>query len=465
MPQPPSPSNAESKTIKARLDELEQALSEEKERNRQLELLVASLSGRETPSPDPREQNQARIYPAGNDLYIARMKDEFLASMSHELRTPLTGVLGLTEALLRGVYGSLNEKQAKALTTIEESGKHLLSLINDILDLSKIEAGKLEISMGAVALEPLCQGCLRSINHQARARGQKVEFLVEQPGIQVQGDARRLKQILINLLDNAIKFTPAGGDLGLAISANAEKQQARITVWDKGIGIAAENLPHLFQPFQQLDSRLAREYNGTGLGLALSKHLAELQNGWIEVESQLAQGSSFTLVLPWDGKTVSRPAASANIPSQPILKEGFTPSPLTALQPRPNAKLVLVAEDNRVNAELLHDVLTAQGFAVITVHNGQDAVQMTAERHPDLVIMDVQMPAMDGLSATRQIRNTLGAYFASLPVIALTALSMPGERERCLEAGANEYLSKPINIDSLLKTIKLLLQPKTARSK
>ncbi len=240
----------------------------------------------------------------------ARMKDEFLASMSHELRTPLTGILGLSEVMLLESYGPLNPKQTTSLTHIQSSGRHLLELINDILDLSKIEAGKFELYLAPCSLGEICQACLQMTSAQAAAKALQVGYAISPASIILKADGRRLKQIIINLLSNAIKFTPQGGSLGIevktSLASNPEPDsqlnpQVHICVWDTGIGIQAEDQTRLFRPFIQLDARLSRQYPGTGLGLALVRRLAELHAGSVSVESVPGQGSRFTVSLPWLG--------------------------------------------------------------------------------------------------------------------------------------------------------------------
>ncbi len=228
-----------------------------------------------------------------------RVKDEFLATMSHELRTPLNAILGLSEALQELVYGPLTEKQLDSLRIIHESGHHLLTLINDILDLSKIEAGAIELNLMPVEIEPICQASLQFVRQPALKKQLQVALTVHSPVKTIQTDGRRLKQILVNLLSNAVKFTPAGGSVGLEVSSDAERQAIHFTVWDTGIGIAPEDMDRLFRPFVQLDSSLARQYTGTGLGLALVKRLTEMLGGEVAVVSQVGKGSRFTVTLPW----------------------------------------------------------------------------------------------------------------------------------------------------------------------
>ena len=231
----------------------------------------------------------------------ARLKDEFLASMSHELRTPLTGILAFSEALRYEQYGALNQEQAQALSQIDENSRHLLDLINDILDLSKIEAGKLTINYQTMIIDEICQASIRMV--QKLAHNKKVELLYEPcaEDALICADSRRLKQMLVNLLSNAVKFTPNGGRIGLSVKLNSQLRQVALTVWDTGIGINTHDIPKLFRPFSQLDSKLSRQYAGTGLGLALVYHMANLHGGRVELQSEVGVGSQFRLVLPWYG--------------------------------------------------------------------------------------------------------------------------------------------------------------------
>ena len=225
-----------------------------------------------------------------------RMKSAFLASMSHELRTPLTGILGMAETLLEQAYGPLNEKQSRYIKVVETSGRHLLALINDLLDVAKIEAGQLELTLQPCALDEVCAGPLQIARELATKRGQRVTFTNDAGGIVLCIDGRRVVQVLENLLTNAAKFTPAGGEFGLDVKAT--ETDVIFDVWDHGIGIAAADVPRIFEPFVQLDERLARKYEGTGLGLALVKHLVGMHGGRIDVTSALGSGSSFTVTLP-----------------------------------------------------------------------------------------------------------------------------------------------------------------------
>ena len=381
----------------------------------------------------------------------ARLKDEFLASMSHELRTPLNAILGMSEALLEQVYGELNEKQLKSLHSIEESGRHLLALINDILDLSKIGAGKMELDLGPVPIDSACQSSLRIIRESAQKKQLKVSSSFDGAVTMIQADGRRLKQILVNLLNNAVKFTPEGGLVGLEVQGDVEHQMVHLTVWDTGIGISPQDVGRLFQPFVQLDGSLARQYGGTGLGLALVYRMVEMHGGSIKVESKVGKGSRFTVSLPWRGEgTEVRGQADGEMggrKDQAIKGRDRR----TGDQKDGGPVTILLAEDNEANINTVSEYLTIKGYQVIAARNGVEALERARETRPAMIVMDIQMPGMDGLEATRRIRAD--ADLNRIPIIAMTALTMPGDRERCLEAGANEYVSKPVSLRDLVRII------------
>jgi PAS domain S-box-containing protein len=231
-----------------------------------------------------------------------RMKVEFMSNMSHELRTPLTGILGFAESLQMQTYGTLNDRQVRALEKIEASGRHLLELINDILDLTRLESGDLSLDFESFSLGMTCQASLQAVQGMARRKNQSVSYSMDPQEINLLGDAMRIKQLLVNLLSNAVKYTPQGGELGLEVVGEESLHQVELIVWDKGIGIQPEDQERLFQPFTQIDSGLAREYSGTGLGLVLVKNLAQVHSGSVSVESVHGEGSRFIVSLPWFAK-------------------------------------------------------------------------------------------------------------------------------------------------------------------
>lgn len=358
-----------------------------------------------------------------------RAKSAFLAMMSHELRTPLNSILGLSESLLDHTHGPLAPTQTRYLDLVVSSGRHLLDLINDILDLAKIESGEDKPILGPCSLQEICEDALRLVQPVAARRRQHVSRDMPAADVHFLADALRLRQILINLLGNAAKFTPEGGAFGLR--ASASDGLLRIEVWDYGIGIPPEDFPRLFKPFVQLDSRLARDYPGTGLGLALVQRLAALHGGRVEVASRPGEGSTFTCTLPW-----IEPAA----PPPPLP----APHEAPALAASPGL-LVLIAEDTPLNIIAVKDHLQTRGCRVEIAANGQLAVEQTIALRPDIVLMDIQMPIMDGIEATRLIRAQADPILARVPIIAVTALAMPGDRERCLAAGADDYVTKPVS--------------------
>jgi CheY-like chemotaxis protein len=365
----------------------------------------------------------------------------------------LTGILGLSEALQLNTFGKLNSQQQKTLATIEASGRHLLDLINDILDLSKIEAGKLELQFALFSIADVCQASLQLTKGMAHQKNQKVCYTPGTEPVLVRADVRRLKQILVNLLGNAIKFTPENGELGLDIQTNKFEKTVTLTVWDKGIGIEVENLPKLFKPFVQLDSSLGRQYPGTGLGLSLAQRLTEMHSGHIDVESVFGEGSRFIVTLPW------LPQASLiNSSEQTFGMRGpFRPviSPQT-----PKSPLVIIADDNETVLQMVADFLETKQYRVLKVRSGIELLERVTEVYPDILLVDIQMPEMDGLETIRSIRAHADPLIAVLPVIAITALAMPGDCELCLQAGANEYMSKPLKLLELVAAIQKLIEDK-----
>jgi PAS domain S-box-containing protein len=398
-----------------------------------------------------------------------RLKDEFLANMSHELRTPLNAILGMTEGLQEEVFGDINEKQRKALHTVENSATHLLSLINDILDVAKIESGKINLEYGSVAVEQLCSSSMAFVKRQALKKGIRLSTQISPHLPRLQIDEIRIRQVLLNLLTNAVKFTREGGTVTLSVSMIPPAQNSgqsaliRFAIADTGIGIAPENIAKLFKPFVQIDSALNRKYTGTGLGLALVKQIVELHGGQVGLTSELGVGSCFMIDLPyqplpsstldssqpWDSPDLALERSAIAPASTPTLSQTKTAAPT-------QSPLVLLAEDNPANLASMSSYLTAKGYHLVCAKDGQEALDLARARHPDVILMDIQMPNMDGLEAITQIRQQ--ECCQKIPIIAITALTMKGDRERCLAAGADDYLSKPIRLKQLDLTIKDLLK-------
>jgi CheY-like chemotaxis protein/anti-sigma regulatory factor (Ser/Thr protein kinase) len=288
----------------------------------------------------------------------------------------------------------------------------------------------------------------------AHQKNQIMHYSAPTAHILVQEDARRFKQILVNLLSNAVKFTPKYGEIGLEVRLDDAGQSVDLTVWDKGIGIKDEDLGRLFQPFTQIDSSLAREYSDTGLGLSLVRRLVELHNGSVKGESVLGTGSRFTVTLP-----CTLPVTTPE-PHMPRFEngedDGVSKHAKSSTQP-----VVFVVDDVEVTLEMLEDYLTAKRYRVTTAHSGFKLLRRVADVRPGVIVLDIQMPGMDGMEVIRKLRAHADPAVAATPIIAVTALAMSGDREKCLQAGANEYMSKPIVLARLVKRIKELLKEKS----
>nr|WP_083778632.1 ATP-binding protein [Oscillochloris trichoides] len=385
-----------------------------------------------------RQQNQAalRTIEASTELErVAQLKNEFLANMSHELRTPLNTILSLTEAVSEGVYGLLNDRQQQVLDVVTESGQHLLGIVNDILDMIKIEAGKIELLIEPVEIESICAASMRMVRQIAYAKRIQIASQIDHQVDLIEADPRRLKQILVNLLSNAVKFTPEGGRVTLVVRGDAEAQLVYLSVEDTGIGIAHTDLPRLFRPFVQLDARLSRRHEGTGLGLALVAHLTELHNGGVRIQSTPGTGSCFTIMLPW------------NLPALSSIQ------PLFGLD-RPDRPTLLLADDHEVILHTMMHYLMAYGYRVHVARNGLEALDMARKLRPHCILMDLHMPMMDGCEAIRKIRAERSINMT--PIIAMTALTIEGDLERCVESGANGYVSKPVTYHRLVAQIEAL---------
>jgi PAS domain S-box-containing protein len=402
---------------------------------------------------DALQQTNERLAITNAELARAtRLKDEFLANMSHELRTPLNAILGLSEGLVDEAFGSLNDRQKKSIATIERSGKHLLELINDILDLAKIEAGKIELQINSVSAKHLCESSLTFVKQLALKKRIQLKTEISQEIDSLLGDERRLRQALINLLSNAVKFTNEGGTVTLEATFEQSQEHIRFSVIDTGIGIAQDDIHKLFQSFVQIDSRLNRHYTGTGLGLVLARRIVELHGGTIDVESVLGQGSRFTISLPWHcHSAIPQPNRSRAL----AMTQLHSTSEAATLLSQP---LILLAEDNETNTDMLFEYLCHRGYRVITANNGVAAIEQAKHHQPNLILMDIQMPEMDGLTAIEYIRKA--PKLSEVPIIALTALAMPTDQERCLAAGANDYMAKPMILKELVILIQQLLQEK-----
>ncbi|WP_153556177.1 ATP-binding protein [Roseimaritima sediminicola] len=375
-----------------------------------------------------------------------KSKDDFLVKVSHEIRTPLNGVLGFTEVMQRG--GHTAEQQKKFLQTIHRSGQHLLRLINDILDISKMESGHLDCQLGRCRPDKVIDEIVSVLRVRAAEKGIELEscWRTAVPET-IETDEMRFSQVLMNLVGNAIKFTEHGTvRLTAGIHRTDEGSILVVEITDTGIGIHPEKLERIFSPFQQADNSITRRFGGTGLGLPISRQLARALGGDVSVESQVGRGSCFRLFIragSLDGIALHNPAAPLPEAPQPT----SPPANRTDLE----GMSILLCEDGEINRELIGWVLTAAGASVSYAENGQQGVDLIEDcvEKPDLVLMDMQMPVMDGYAATQ----TLRARGIDLPVIALTAHAMSGDEQKCLAAGCSGYLTKPFRLEALLDMI------------
>lgn len=400
------------------------------------------------------EERTAALSQLNQELARAnRAKDEFLAIMSHELRTPLNSILGPAELIQLGISGPITAEQSKWLDVIRSNGQHLLAMIDDILDLSKAITGKLEIAPEMVDIGQICQESLRRVEPLAREKEINLAYQTMVIGSELNADPRRLKQILINLLDNAVKFTLPHGSVTLQVQMDRERDQIQFSVTDTGIGIEADKLQFLFKPFSQLDSALNRRYEGTGLGLALVNHLARLHRGSIQVESEPGKGSKFTLWLPLHNEL---PPAANYLDSSEV--DNGSAAAETIDGPLHDLPVILVVDDNEASLMGMRDYLAYNKYNVLSASSGRQALAAASQHTPDLALVDVQMPEMDGLELIQRLRGS--EQFAHLPIIAVTALAMQGDRERCLAAGATDYISKPFTLKDLRRLVEDHLETK-----
>ncbi|MGZ3711227.1 MAG: response regulator, partial [Bdellovibrionota bacterium] len=405
---------------------------------------------------------------------ISKYKSEFLANMSHELRTPLNSLLILSKMLSENKGGNLTGEQVRFAKTVFDSGNDLLGLINEILDLSKVEAGKMPIYPKKIRVPEIQEYVEQTFRHMAAQKG--LEFDIKAgPNLPVDmfTDSNRLNQILKNLLSNAFKFTEQGKveltislpdtkELGANATANPAQPIIAFAVRDTGIGIPAEKQNLIFEAFQQADGTTSRKYGGTGLGLTISREIARLLGGWIKVESVPGTGSTFTLYMPQHymgpeaarGESTETVASTENNADIPALPEGVDFS----------GRKILLMDDDIRNIFAINSILESRGMKVLHAENGKAGIKLL-EDHPDvdLVLMDTMMPEMDGLTATSEIRKN--SKFKRLPIISLTAKAMKGDRDKALEAGASDYITKPVDPDKLLSAIHIWLKKGGARKR
>jgi signal transduction histidine kinase/CheY-like chemotaxis protein len=381
--------------------------------------------------------DQARIEAAGAAAelrQVDRLKTEFLSMVSHELRTPLTAIIGYTDLLLRGTHGGLNVRQQRYQTSVKQASQRLLALIDDLLDVSRLQSGLIDLELGEVNLADLFERTLAGAQETAALGRQTLRVDLPNDLPPVQGDAQRLVQVLDNLLSNALKFTPSGGRVELWAEPTAGRERVRVSVADSGVGIAPEHLAHIWDRFYQADSSARRRHGGSGLGLTIVRHLVEMHGGIVSAASPgLGLGATFSFEIP-----VAVPA-----------------NPLAGTDQRrpaaPRAARVLVVEDERDNRELISTLLEEMlEVEVITASDGVEALEQVA-RQPNLILLDLMLPRLDGFEVARRLKADPRTW--AIPIVALTALTHPAEQQEALVAGCDAVLVKPFDTGQLIDEI------------
>ena len=392
-----------------------------------------------------REQELRRSHKEVEELLVKtkaadRAKSRFLAQVSHELRTPLNGILGTSEAIQAGTYGTLTAAQSDALETLDLAAKHQLTLVNDLLDLSVVEKGALVPVMAPVCLASTLRDVSALMRDKAIQSGVTMTLFEGEDRLRIVSDERRIRQMLLNLIGNALKFTPKGGTVTLRLERRGP--WVALEVQDTGIGISEEALPGIFEAFTQVDSVLQREHEGSGLGLSLTASFAKALGGELKAESVLGAGSTFTITLPY--------TEVEGVESAPVQSDEATEKTPQAVPDASEGLHVLLVDDTETNITHLRDFLRVKGHRVTTASDGIEAIE-AAQSRPDVVFMDVQMPKMDGLEAIRRLRAD--PHTADLFIVSLTSFAMEEDKAKCLEAGANDYASKPVSLKRVLEFV------------
>jgi len=377
------------------------------------------------------------------------LKNQFLANTSHEIRTPLSSILGFTHLLLAQGYDPNSLRHQEYLNIILSSGKHLLALINDILDLSKIEANQLEVQWETVNVPEMCRNVLALVKEKAANKGLKLRFELDKNVSTLVADPLRLKQMLLNLLFNALKFTTKGV-VGLEVVS--QNGFVHFIVWDTGAGISKEDQVQLFQPYFQIANPNVSRDEGTGLGLAVTRKLAEIHGGSVEVESEINSGSRFRILIPLSLKIESL---------EPLEPLELFPTPYCS-HLIPHSLDILLIEDDLPNGQMIQTYLGRLGYQVTWVTNSTSMWDVLTKANPALILIDIRLPYANGLDVVRQLRSH--EKYQMIPVIAQTAMAMKGDRESCLAAGVNDYISKPIDLPLLASLVSKYSQVPVAKS-
>lgn len=380
----------------------------------------------------------------------SKNKDNYIATLSHDLRTPLSGILASSEILLDEIQGVLNPAQRESIRNIEEASGHMLSMINDLLDIAKFSEGNVDLQLDWVDLVEIVEGAIRTSSKLFDAKHQDLFVSYQTRNLGVRVDGRRIKQIIINLLSNASKFTSEYGKIELKVSNKIIKSVPNfvISVKDSGVGIEKEDIPKLFTPFYQVNHKgYVGKAHGSGLGLSIVKKLVEAHGGFLSLESCPNQGSIFIFSIPISDKNNDLDLIKDINDNISNINSGSGNSTTNILSK------ILIVEDNEVNIIGVSEYLKANRFEIIVAHNGREGLEKVIAERPDLVLMDVQMPVMNGIDATRRIREEEGPYFQQLPILMYTALGMPGDEEKCLGSGADEYFMKPFGLKKLVLKI------------
>jgi len=408
-----------------KLEEKQRHMDDVQQMNRDLERKVRERTDELEILNQKLKESNAELIRANN------LKSEFLANMSHELRTPLNAIIGFSELLLEQSARPLMGDQREYVADILSSGRHLLELINDILDLSKIEAGKMRLSLDEIELAEVVEEAMMTLRVDATRKEIEMEATLEGSMAGIVADRGKIKQILTNLLSNAVKFTPAGGRVHL--TAERRDRFLQVSIQDTGIGIRKEDQERIFAAFIQVDGSYARKYQGTGLGLTLVKRFVEMHGGEIWVTSEVGRGSTFSFRIPLAPSEL-QPSSDAS--ERPPAEGPAAPAQSTG-------QLILVVEDNPGNMKLAREILSSRGYRVVEAVSGEDALDTIRFIRPDLILMDIQLPGLDGLAVTRRI--LANPQTQDIPVVALTAHAMMGHEASALQAGCVGYIPKPID--------------------